>query len=205
MKRAMLVLFGLTILLGVVSCDKRDKISVETSYNEYFTDAIQSVQAVSDKGGGQRENDYSIDEKEDIQTKQFQYFYNAADGNPYDKWLKNELEKGERAEQTIYAEYLAGWKDELSFTIESGKAIFDDKEEYEQWKKDMEQWLVISQDILKTEMNMMKYSLGQLEVIIPYCEMIRQKVIDAKWFVYYYQVISTPTLYTDIEVTWCSN
>ena len=141
---------------------------------------------------------------ESIQTKQYQYFYRAIEENPYDKWLKNELEKGERAEKTIYAEYLAFWKDELAFTIESGEVIFDDKEQYEQWKSDIQQWLVISQDILKNEMNMMNYSLGQLEVIIPYCEMVRQKAIDAKRFIYYYQIYNTLTPYTNIEINWCS-
>ena len=200
MKKVILILFCLTFFLGAVSCNKRDKISVENS----STEEIPSVRATFNNNRGQQENDNSTDEKESIQTEQFRYFDRAVDGNPYDKWLKGELEKGERAEQTIYAEYLTLWKDELAFTIEGGKVIFDDEEQYEQWKNDIEQWLVISQDILKTEMNMMKYSLGQLEVIVPYCEMVRQKAIDAKWFVYYYQVIHTLTPYTDIEIDWCS-
>lgn len=149
----------------------------------------------------QQENDKSNDNS--IQTNQYQFFHESVEENPYDKWLKNELGRGERAEKTIYAEYLAFWKDELVFTIESGEVIFDDKEQYEQWKSDMQQWLVISQDILKNEMNMMNYSLGQLEVIIPYCEMVRQKVIDAKRFIYYYQIYNTLTPYTNIEINWC--
>ena len=162
----------------------------------------QSVQEAPTNGSEQQENDKSIDNS--IQTKQYQYFYRSVEENPYDKWLKNELEKGERAEKTIYAEYLAYWKDELVFTIESGEVIFDDKEQYEQWKSDIQQWLVISQNILKNEMNMMNYSLGQLEVIIPYCEMVRQKAIDAKRFIYFYQIYNTLTPYTNIEINWCS-
>ena len=143
-----------------------------------------------------------MEDMESIQTKQYQYFYKAIEENPYDKWLKNELEKGERAEQAIYAEYLAFWKDELAFTMENGKVIFEDKEQYEQWKSAMEQWLVVSQDILKVEMHMMNFSLGQLEVIIPYCEMVRQKAIDTKQFLYYYQIYHTSTPYTNIELNW---
>lgn len=149
----------------------------------------------------QQENDKSNDNS--IQTNQYQFFHESVEENPYDKWLKNELGRGERAKKTIYAEYLAFWKDELVFTIESGEVIFDEKEQYEQWKSDMQQWLVISQDILKNEMNMMNYSLGQLEVIIPYCEMVRQKAIDAKRFIYYYQIYNTLTPYANIEINWC--
>ena len=116
---------------------------------------------------------------------------------------KNELEKGERAEKTIYAEYLAFWKDEFAYTIESCKMIFNNGEQYEQWKSNMQQWLVASQETLKTEMDVMNVSLGQLEVIIPHCEMIRQKTIDMKHFLYYYKVYNTLIPYTDIEIPWC--
>lgn len=139
-----------------------------------------------------------------IQDEKYKFFCDCIDENPYDKWLKNELDKGERAEKTIYAEYLGLWKDELVFTIESSEALFDDKEQYEQWESNMQQWFVISQEILKTEMDMMNYSLAQLEVIIPYCKMIRQKTIDTKQFLYYYQVYNTNTPYTDIEIRWCA-
>lgn len=176
MKKAMLILLCLIILLVTVSCDKDDKTYVEMSHNNNSADEIQSLQKISDNGSGQPENN------ESIQTKQYKYFYKAIDENPYDKWLKSELEKGERAEKTIYAEYLAFWKDELVFTIESGEAIFGDNEQYKQWKSDIQQWLVSSQEILKNEMDMMNYSLAQLEVIIPHCEMVRQKVIDTKKF-----------------------
>ena len=203
MKKAILILFCLTILLVAVSCDK-NKTSLEASYNDNSIDEIQSIQEAPNNGSEQQENDNSIEYMESVQMKQYQYFDRAIDENPYDKWLKNELEKGERAEKTIYAEYLAFWKDELAFTIESGEVIFNDKEQYEQWKSDIQQWLVISQDILKNEMNMMNYSLGQLEVIIPYCEMVRQKAIDAKRFIYYYQIYNTLTPYTNIEINWCS-
>ncbi len=209
MKKVLLVLLCFSMISVAVSCDKSYDTSLATSDNEDSNDGIadnlHSVHDTSINNITLEENSCLTGESEEsIQTKQFQYFYRAVDENPYDKWLKNELEKGERAEKTIYAEYLAFWKDELTFTIESGEVIFDDKEQYEQWKSDIQQWLVISQDVLKTEMNMMNYSLGQLEVIIPYCEMVRQKVIDTKQFLYYYQVYNTLTPYTNIEINWCS-
>ena len=152
----------------------------------------------------QEESLCSIDKsKDNIQIQQFQYFCENINKNPYDQWLKNELAKGERSDNNIYAEYLAFWKNELSFSIENSQGLFNNKEYYEQWKNNMEEWCVNSQEILKVEMSMMSSSLGQLEVIIPYCEMVRQKVIDTKKFLYYYQVHNTFIDYTNIEISWC--
>lgn len=169
----------------------------------------QTYESPESIGGHDSDSDQTTSPVEDSQTdfsqpdKVYQYFSSCVSENPYDKWLKAELEKGERAEKTIYAEYLALWKEELAFTAESGEAAFDDQAQYEQWKSDIRQWLVISQEILKSEMNRMNCSLGELEVIVPYCEMVRQKTIDVKRFLYYHAVFSTLTPYTNIEIHWC--
>lgn len=202
MKKVILILLCLTMSFTVSSCES-DNMSFENSCNEETTKNLQSVQETSVSTIIAEEDNCLTDESnQSLQTKQYQYFYRAIEENPYDKWLKIELEKGERAEKTIYAEYLAFWKDELAFTIESGEAIFGDNEQYKQWKSDIQQWLVSSQEILKNEMDMMNYSLAQLEVIIPHCEIVRQKVIDTKKFLYYYQVYNTFIFYADIEINW---
>ena len=170
----------------------------------------QTYESPESIGGHDSDSNQTTSPVEDSQTdfsqpdKVYQYFSSCVSENPYDKWLKAELEKGERAEKTIYAEYLALWKEELAFTAESGEAAFDDQAQYEQWKSDIRQWLVISQEILKSEMNRMNCSLGELEVIVPYCEMVRQKTIDVKRFLYYHAVFSTLTPYTNIEIHWRS-
>ena len=93
---------------------------------------------------------------------------------------------------------------ETSFYMEVNAARTNLTEaEYEQWKRDIRQWLVISQEILRGEMNAMNCSLGELEVIVPYCKMVRQKTIDTKRFLYYHAVFSTLTPYTNIEIHWC--
>lgn len=131
MKRITVLCLVIAVLLLVfVGCEQADinpngtvsKISQESenTYEEEMDDITesaqnssaeetQSVQEAPNNGSEQQENDKSIDNS--IQTKQYQYFYRSVEENPYDKWLKNELEKGERAEKTIYAEYLAYWKD----------------------------------------------------------------------------------------------
>lgn len=144
------------------------------------------------------------EENMDASSKnKYQFFNDLIAENPYDKWLNNELAKGERAEKVIYAEYLAFWKDELLHTVEDGKSFFKEEEEYTQWKDHILQWLESSQEILKLEMNMMYYSLAQLEVIIPYCEMIRQKAIDTKEFIYLYQFYNESLSYADFKIDWC--
>ena len=202
------------MICSMSSCEKKyDSVGNNKESTDNLDCDLDSTQNVNGQSNLDEKTTSQGDKLPDVykqisennkQDREYQVFYDCINENPYDKWLKNELEKGERAEKTIYAEYLAFWKDELVFTIESGEVIFDNKEQYKQWKSNIQQWLVISQEILKTEMDMMNCSLGQLEVIIPYCEMVRQKVIDTKQFLYYYQVYNTFTPYTNIEIKWCS-
>ena len=191
MKKAVFLFLSCVMLCSVSSCAQT--YESPESIEGHDSDSDQTTSPVEDS-----QTDFSQPDKV------YQYFSSCVGENPYDKWLKAELEKGERAEKTIYAEYLALWKEELAFTAESGEAAFDDQAQYEQWKSDIRQWLVISQEILKSEMDMMNCSLGELEVIVPYCEMVRQKTIDAKRFLYYHAVFSTLTPYTNIEIHWCS-
>lgn len=190
MKKAVFLFLCCVMLCSVSSCaqtyESPESIGAHEGDSNQTTRPVENVQT-----------DFSQPDKV------YQYFSSCVSENPYDKWLKAELEKGERAEKTIYAEYLAFWKEELAFTAESGEAAFDDQAQYEQWKSDIRQWLVISQEILKSEMDMMNCSLGELEVIVPYCEMVRQKTIDTKRFLYYHAVFSTLTPYTNIEIHWC--
>lgn len=205
MKKILLILLCLSILFSAVACNmKSNDDTTGTELNETASSQNPSIKKQNPLDSND-EGDYKnkfIDGEESLQTKRDHYFYQYIDKNPYDQWLKNELTKGERAEKNIYAEYLAFWKEELIFTTENAQELFDDKGQYEQWKNDIEQWCVISQDVLKTEMNMMNCTLGQLEVIIPYCEMVRQKVIDTKRFLYYYQAYTLAVEYSDIELSW---
>lgn len=201
MKKTILVLLCCTMFVGAISCNKSKNKFWDNS-NSANSDS-QGVQNDSDNNTAQEGSLNSIDKNEDsIQMQQFQYFHENIDKNPYDQWLKNELAKGEHAEKDIYSEYLAYWSGELAFTIENGQELFNDKNLYGQWKNGIEEWLINSREILKVEMNMMNCSLGQLEVIIPYCEMVRQKVIDTKEFLYYYQVYNEFIDYTNIEISW---
>lgn len=197
MKKIMLILLSFLAICSMSSC------AATSGSPESHTENMEELD-----GHLSSDFDTSANQLDGFQTASYQedpvsqLFSSAIQENPYDQWLKNEWEKGERAEKTIYAEYLAFWNDEFAYTIESCKMIFEDDEQYEQWSNYMRQWLAASQEALKSEMDVMNVSLAQLEVILPYCKMVRQKTIDMKHFLYYYQVYNTLTPYTDIEIFW---
>ena len=177
--------------------DNSVMVIIEESNTEYIQSGANYLFAIKDETN---QVDYSqIDNNK--QDKKYQFFLDCINENPYDKWLKNELEKGERAEKTIYAEYLAFWKDELNFTIECGKSLFDDVDRYNQWKYNLEQWVLFSQETLKLEMNSFYATMPKLEVIIPHCKLIRQKVIDTKHFLYYLEFETTGN-HHEIVINW---
>lgn len=208
MKKILLISLCLFTLIFSVSCNlEADESSAHTTSNEFDSRQNPSENDLNllDNDDEQFEENIPKDDGKSIQIIQHQHFNQFVDKNPYDQWLKNELAKGERAEKNIYAEYLAFWKEELTFTVDNAQEIFDDKAQYEQWKDNIEQWLVNAENILKIEMNSMAATLPQLEVIIPYCKLIRQKVIDTKKFLYYYEKEELGILdihNSEILITW---
>ena len=62
MKKARLILICLTILLVVSSCNKSDKMSMETSCNDNSIDETKSIQEAYNNGSGQYENDNSVED-----------------------------------------------------------------------------------------------------------------------------------------------
>ena len=197
MKKIMLILLSFLAICSMSSC------AVTSGSPESNTENMEELDGHLSSDFNKKTSQVDAFQTDSYrEDKVSQFFSSAIQENPYDQWLKNEWEKGERAEKTIYAEYLAFWKDEFAYTIESCKMIFEDDEQYEQWSNHMRQWLAAAQEALKSEMDVMNVSLAQLEVILPYCEMVRQKTIDMKHFLYYYQVYHTLTPYTDIEISW---
>ena len=127
--------------------------------------------------------------------------------NICDKWLDKKLSEGVEAPKNIYADYLKIWKDEMTYAIEKAEKLFDDHNEYEKWKTDLEQWMYYSSEILKREMNSFMGTMDQLEVIIPHCELVRQKVIDTKYFLYKLELFKLQWEYPDsadefIDIKW---
>ena len=114
------------------------------------------------------------------------YFYEKINNNPYDTWLESKKAEGTLSEKELYKSWLDFWGDELSFTIKSGKTLFSNENDYLAWKTNLEQWLELTQENLRIEMNNMVVpsSLAQARLIHHAGEIIRQKVIDTKYFLY---------------------
>ena len=176
MKKIILILLCCSMFVTMASCNKTKDIDIGNT-----NDSV-SIMPNTD-------NDITFENNESIssQLEFYRIFQNSMNSNLYDEWLESELCKGKRSEKEVYADYLALWKDEFQFTIENGANLFDNEDDYICWKNELEQWLVDTQNILKIEMNLMGATIPQLEVIIPYCEIVRQKVIDTKKFLYYYE------------------
>ena len=139
------------------------------------------------------------------QLEFYMQFEEAVAANVYDIWLEQVLAEGKQSEYSIYSDYLTLWKDELTYTIENGKKLFDSEEDYTHWKNKLNEWLENSQALLKIEMNQMMGTLSQVDIIIPYCQLVRQKVIDTKKFLYYLEDQTLSLQYINdrnISVTW---
>lgn len=131
------------------------------------------------------ENKYylSIDELSATE-KEYVRFQNFVDWNIYDRWLELKISEGVDSLSWIYGEYLKNWYAEFEFTLEYAKDLFENEEEYLVWKSKNEEWLKITRELLNREVNQFTDEMHRLEIIIPYSELIRQKVIDTKYFLY---------------------
>lgn len=193
MKKAILILLCCAMVTAFVSCNKSDEKSDKNiGENEVSNgETTNTCQSTYDKNIDI--NIYTDTDKttfnntdDSPQLKFYRTFQESVDSNSYDKWLETALSQGNKSEKEIYSNYLTLWKAEFLFTIQNGKRLFENEDDYIIWKTELEQWLVNAENILKIEMNSMEATLPQLEVIIPHCKLIRQKVIDTKKFLYYY-------------------
>ena len=114
------------------------------------------------------------------------YFNEQINNNPYDTWLDLKKAEGTLAEKVLYKSWLDFWSGELYFTIKAGETHFLDENDYLAWKTNLEEWVEVTQENLRIEMNNMivPSSLAQARLIHHTGEIIRQKVIDTKYFLY---------------------
>lgn len=130
-------------------------------------------------------SDYSNTSSYDKNLNRFQDF--VAD-NPYDIWLENVLNQGIEMPWYIYTDYIKFWIAEYEFTLEYAKDFFDDEEYYLSWKADNEAWLELTRELYKKEVSNFDAQMERLEITIPYAKLIRQKVIDTKYFLYQLEI-----------------
>lgn len=146
--------------------------------------------------------------REDIYSeKRRKYFCSNINENIYDNWLENEIAEGIRAERLIYTDYLNYWRNELAFTIQSGKTIFENESEYQKWKNQLDQWEELTISTLSTELNnlVLPATMTQANLIRQTSMLIRQKAIDTKWFLYQMKgdmAVVADEPYTEIPIEW---
>lgn len=193
-----------TVISDSVQEDTTNQETTTDTHAEITTDISSSTQ----EDTTDTPTETTTDIPDYINEDEYSKFQASVDSNVYDKWLEEKLDEGIEAPKNIYANYLKLWKKEFELTIEEGKDIITSPDKYEAWKNNLEQWLLSASQILNTEMNELLGSMTQLEVIIPHCELVRQKVIDTKYFLYQLEIQNTAledSSNTDALVAWRFN
>ena len=88
----------------------------------------------------------------------------------------------------IYSDYIKFWIAEYESTLEYANDFFNDEENYLSWKSDNEAWLELTRELYRKEVNNFDAQMERLEITIPYAKLIRQKVIDTKYFLYQLEI-----------------
>ncbi len=121
---------------------------------------------------------------ESPQLERWQYIHSCFEANEYDVWLNNVLNNDLLSLEQAYTQYLALWQDEMAFTIQMAKRLFENEDDYLSWKASLEAWMHATEDTYRQETQHLRASLSQCEILERYCKLLRQKVIDTKYFCY---------------------
>ena len=177
--------------------EKNVKIIITSNESKSYKNAILN-QKVSI---GENKYYLCIDE---LSPHEMEYarFHNFVLNNIYDRWLKIQEKEGILPVREMYGEYLKYWYGEFEFTLEYAKELFENEDEYLVWKADNEEWLKITRELLNKEVNNFTDEMHRLEVIIPYSQLVRQKVIDTKYFLYILESDTTEEITDYISLKW---
>lgn len=136
---------------------------------------------------GQIPSDHPNAEKlsgESAQLRRKDYVDNCFSSNEYDAWLHNVINNDLMPLGQAYTQYYALWQDELTFTVQMAERLFEDDDAYLSWKVSLEEWMRTTEDGYQQEMMQLHASLSRWELLGRYGEIVRQKVLDTKYFCY---------------------
>ena len=175
MKKLPIILSILFLVLAFqfVSCDDIDSNSTTSTTNVSTT---TSNNATPD------------DSSSSSYDKNWNRFQDFVVDNPYDIWLEAELNEGIEMPWYIYSDYIKFWIAEYESTLEYANDFFNDEENYLSWKSDNEAWLELTRELYRKEVNNFDAQMERLEITILYAKLIRQKVIDTKYFLYQLEI-----------------
>ena len=115
------------------------------------------------------------------------YLTKGLDQNPYDDWLVAELAAENASKQNLYAQYCTLWEHEMPLILEYGQGLFSSAEQYEQWKNSLEQFMTSARELFEIEWRHAPSEEQQLQVLISYAQLIRDKVLDEVFFLRQYE------------------
>ena len=175
MKKLPIILSILFLVLAFqfVSCDDIDSNSTTSTTNVSTT---TSNNATPD------------DSSSSSYDKNWNRFQDFVVDNPYDIWLEAELNEGIEMPWYIYSNYIKFWIAEYESTLEYARDFFDNEENYISWKSNNEAWLEITRELYRNEVSNYDAQMERLEMTSPYAKLIRQKVIDTKYFLYQLEI-----------------
>ena len=124
------------------------------------------------------------DPNQSEQPDEYEIFQQAVDTNVYDQWLAQVLAEGILSLNDIYGKYSALWTQEFHYTIENAAGLFQSTEDYEIWKAELNNWLEATTNVIRVEARQLFGQLPKVEILMRKCELIREKVIDIKYFCY---------------------
>lgn len=181
-----------TLLSSIVGCDKTNNIDTETIsavIQSDITNEHVTNESNTDKITTQPNEIYTFEISLDHICLPYLELYNEfqtrTKNNTYDKWLETKLKEGTESHIAIYEKYIEMWRDELSFTIQTGEVLFADSSQYDDWKNRINDWFDSMYHLIETEFKLIGYDEpGKLIVISTHAISIRQKVLDTKYFLY---------------------
>ena len=191
MKRFVSLFLTIIILMSLlIACNNIDYSSMENGSNEVLNESLRTTTTQSSDNLLNINNATSQTTQINQSTisnpmlEKYKRFDEAVNNNEYDKWLEKVSNEGIMSLNQIYGKYCSYWKNELDFTVAKAKILFKNQEDYLIWKEDLSSWLEITQKAYQNESDQMDVSMNRLEISIPYSKLIRQKVIDVKYFCY---------------------
>ena len=201
MKKALLILLCFAMLIVGVACNKNDDTVLRSPKKSTATTTVVATTAMTT-------TDKSNDNTDDIspQIERFLKFQEAVDSNKYDKWLNEAEAAGELPLGIMYSEYSRFWVREFNYSLTVAESLFDDPETYLLWKSSLEEWLETTTDVIRIESQLVWGQIQEAEILFNKCQLIREKVIDIKYFCYLYEETKdNENLDTYIGLKWAND
>lgn len=196
MKKVVFFVFVICLnLFFIIGCDEKQTLPENLNCGEETT-LLRIDNSI---------NSEIEDKNSSPQLEIFEIFQDKVISNIYDEWLNQSLANGQELTE-CYAKYSRFWENEFNYSITIAESLFVDSESYLQWKNELEIWLETTTNIVRIESNQAQGQVARLEIIIEKSKLIREKVIDIKYFCYVLEHSKLDvTIDNPIGLQWLNN